>query len=266
MIRTIKHYIRLYLMQAWFAYRALFAWSTPFSYLSIKFGFPLFTMILFVYMGRFVGLTDPVYIVLGNILLMPSTNGINGLAMTVSNERFFGALSYLLGSPAPRAPLFLGRAFYQVLDGFTTVLMALPIAMVIFHLDPARMNLGLLLFCILMISVTTCGLGFLMGSISLVSRDGDMITMTLELTFYILVGVNFPVDMLPGFLQGIAYGLPMTRGLMAARLAMAGSGWSAAAPLIGGELLVGLVYTILGYALFRILERRSLVTGMLDNV
>ncbi len=266
MIRSIRHTFRLFFIQAWFAYRALFAWNTPLSYLSIKFGFPLFTMLLFVFMGKFVGLTDPAYIVLGNILLMPINNGILGVAQTIGNERTFGALSYLLGSPASRIPVFLGRAFYQVIDGFTTVLMALPIAMLIFHLDPASMNIGLVLFCILLISITTCGLGFLMGSISLVNRDGDMITTTLGLTFYVLVGVNFPVDLLPTFLQTVAYGLPMTRGLIAARLALAGAGWVEVAPLLGGELLVGIVYTLLGYALFRLLERRSLVTGMLDNV
>lgn len=266
MINTLRHHIRLFMIQAWFAYRALFAWSTPFSYLSIKFGFPLFTMLLFVFMGKFVGLRDPVYIVLGNILLMPINNGIHGVSMTVSNERNFGALSYLLGSPASRIPLFLGRAFYQVLDGFTTVLVALPIAMAIFHLDPARMNLGLALGCILLISVTTCGLGFLLGSISLVSRDGDMITMTLGLAYYVLVGVNFPVNLLPVVLRTVAYGLPMTRGLLAARMALNGAGWAQVAPLVVGELAVGVIYTILGYSLFRVLERRSLVTGMLDQV
>ena len=266
MIRTIKHHIRLFFIQAWFAYRALFAWSTPLGYLSIKFGFPLFSMFLFVFMGKFVGINNPEYIVLGNILLLPISNGLNGVAMTVSNERTFGAMSYLLGSPAPRAPVFLGRAFYQVIDGFTTVLMALPFAFAYFKLNPANMNLLLVLFCVLLISITTCGLGFLIGSIGLVNRDNDMITTTLDLLFYILVGVNFPVEMLPGFLRIIAYGLPMTRGLQASRLVLAGAGWTDVLPLLGGELLVGAIYAILGYSLFLLLERRSLVTGMLDQV
>lgn len=266
MIAKIKHHVRLFMIQARFAYRALFAWSTPFSYLSIKFGFPLFTMFLFMFMGKYVGLASPEYIVLGNILLMPISNGVQGVAMTISNERFFGALSYLLGSPAPRVPVFLGRAFYQVLDGFTTVLVALPIAIWALHMDPTGINIPLVLFCVLLISVTTCGLGYLMGSISLVARDGDMITTTLVLTFYVFAGVNFPVDLLPPFLRVISYSLPMTRGLMAARMAIAGAGWAQVASLVGGELLIGAIYAVLGYALFRLLERRSLVTGALDNV
>jgi ABC-2 type transport system permease protein len=186
--------------------------------------------------------------------------------MTVSNERTFGAMSYLLGSPAPRAPVFLGRAFYQVLDGFTTVLFSLPVAMIIFKMRLADMNLLLVLACILLISITTCGLGFLLGSIGLVARDNDSITGNLALAFYVLVGVNFPVDMLPRFMQWVAYGLPMTRGLMAARMALAGAAWADVLPLLVGEVLVGVIYAVLGYSLFLILERRSMVTGMLDNL
>jgi ABC-2 type transport system permease protein len=266
MIRSLVRSLRLYFVQARYSYLALFAWSVPFNYFASKFGFPFFTMLLFVFMGKFVGLKDPIYIVIGNILLMPAANGISGVSMTVGNERQFGALSYLLGSPAPRAPLFLGRALFHILDGFVTVAVALPVAILIFHLDLARINLPLALLCVLLIAFTTSGVGFVLGSITLVSRDGWMITSTLAVGLYLLVGVNFPVGLLPPFLRLIAFGLPMTRGLMAARLALVGAGWSAVAHLVYGELLVGIIYTALGYGLFRLLERRSMVNGTLDNL
>jgi ABC-2 type transport system permease protein len=258
--------LRLYLIQAWFSYRALYAWSTPFNYLSSKFGFPLFAMVLFVYMGKFVGLTDPLYIVLGNILLMPISNSIYGVSMAIANEKDFGALSYLLGSPAPRAPLFLGRALFQIVDGFITVAVALPIAIFFFHMNLSIMNLPLVIFCTILITVTTSGIGFLMGSISLITRDGWMITTTIGLALYILVGVNFPVSALPESLQTVAYALPITRGMIAARMALAGAGWLEVLPLLTGELLIGIVYILIGFGLFQILERRSLVNGALDNL
>ena len=266
MMRGIVRAFRLYFIQAWFSYRALFAWSVPFNYFASKFGFPFFTMLLFVFMGKFVGLKDPLYIVVGNILLMPAANGISGVSMTVGNEKQYGALSYLLGSPAPRAPLFLGRALFHILDGFVTVAVALPAAILILHLDLAKINLPLALFCALLIAATTSGVGFVLGSITLVSRDGWMITSTLAVGLYLLVGVNFPVTLLPPLLRTVAFGLPMTRGLMAARLALGGAGWPAVAQLVYGEALVGVIYTALGYGLFRLLERRSMRHGTLDNL
>ena len=266
MRRLIGRYLRLYLIQAWFAYRALFAWSTPFNYFVSKFGFGFFSMVMFVFIGKFVGLTDPIYIVIGNILLIPATNGVSGISMTVGNERQFGAMSYLLGSPAPRAPIFLGRALFHILDSFVTVAIALPVAIWLFHMDISNTNWLLVVVCIFITSFTTSGMGFIMGSISLVNRDGWMITSTLSLSLYILVGANFPVASLPAFLQVISYSLPMTRGIMAARAALYGADWASVAPLLFGEIAIGLIYIAVGYAMFRFLERKSMVSGVLDNL
>jgi ABC-2 type transport system permease protein len=264
MIRRLRRYLRLYVLEAWFSYRALFAWSTPFAYLTTKLGFPFFTMLFFIFMGKFVGISDPLYIVIGNILLLPAMNGLSGVSMTIGGERQFGTLSYLLGSPAPRGPIFLGRALFHILDGIFTVSIALPLAMLLFHLDLTRVNFALLLFCVILIAITSSGMGFILGSLSLVNRDGWMITSTLTIALYILIGVNFPVDLLPGGLKLVSYCLPMTRGIMAARQALAGATWASVALLIYGEVLVGVLYTLVGYALFLFIEKRSMALGSLD--
>jgi ABC-2 type transport system permease protein len=187
-----------------------------------------------------------------------------GVTLAIGDERQWGTLSYVLGSPAPRVPIFLGRALFYILDGFITTLLGFAIAAGIFHLDLSRVDFGLLVICILLIAVTSSGLGFLFGSISLVSRDGWVIMTTFLEALYILVGVNFPISALPVALQSVSYCLPLTRGIMAARLAMAGSGWSATGNLLLGEALVGAVYILAGYLCFRLIEKRSMVSGMLD--
>ena len=265
MRKAILHTTRLYFIQAWFSYRGLFAWSTPFNYFVSKFGFTFFAMLLFVFMGKYAGLTDPSYIVIGNILLIPSLNGISGVSMAIADEKRFGVLSYLLSSPAGRLPVLMGRALFPVLDGFLTAALAMPIALLIFHMDFSKANLGLLVACILLISFTSSGLGFILGSISLVNRDGWMITSTISVGLYILIGVNFSVDLLPPFLRAISYGLPMTRGIQAARLALTGASWWSVSQLVLGEALIGIIYAAVGYGLFRLIERRSLTSGGLDN-
>ena len=266
MINKIVHFIRLYFFQAWFSYRSLFAWSTPFSYMTSKFGFPFFAMLMFVFIGKFVGFADPMFIVIGNILMMPTTNGLYGISMTIGNERQFGAMSYLLGSPAPRAPLFMGRAFFHILDGFVTILVALPIAMLIFHVDFSEVNFLLLAFCLGFLSISTTGLGFIMGTISLLSQDGWMFTNTLGQLLYILIGVNIPIENLPGILQPISGYLPLTRGIRATRMVLDGAAWMDVTHLLAGEFLITLVYIVFGYTLFRLVERASMSTGSLDSI
>ena len=264
MIQSLVHSIRIYVAEAWLSYHGRFSITSPFGYFAGKLGFPFFLMLFFIFMGKFVGYTDPLYIVIGNILLIPASSGMGGVTLAIGDERQWGTLSYVLGSPASRAPIFLGRAVFYILDGFVTSLLGFAIAAGIFHLDLSQVNFLLLMFCSLLIAITSCGLGFLFGSISLVSRDGWVILNTFLSALYILVGVNFPIEALPAVLQKVAYGLPLTRGIMAARLVLNGSGWSAISALVAGEILVGTIYILAGYLCFLLIEKRSMVSGTLD--
>lgn len=264
MIDKLVHIIRIYFAEAWLSYQGRFAITSPFGYIAAKLGFPFFLMLFFIFMGKYVGFADPLYIVIGNILLIPASSGMGGVTLAIGDERQWGTLSYVLGSPAPRSPVFMGRAFYYILDGFVTALLGFIIAAGIFSLDLSNVNIILLMVCSLLIAVTSSGLGFLFGSISLVTRDGWMILSTFLSFLYILVGVNFPVASLPVMLQKLSWGLPLTRGIMAARLVMEGEGWTAISSLVAGETLIGLLYIFIGYFFFMFLEKRSLRSGTLD--
>ena len=126
--------------------------------------------------------------------------------------------------------------------------------MVLYGLDLHHANLLLLGLCVLVISLTTAGLGLMFGSIGLVMRDAIIIANIVYYVLLIICGINFPVSRLPGLLQLVAYGLPLTRGVQAARDAVAGASLGQVGGLLAGELLVGLVWAAAGYLLFRWLE------------
>ena len=110
----------------------------------------------------------------------------------------------------------------------------------------------------------SCGMGLVLGSLSLRTREAWEITSMISILLYILSGVNFPINVLPKFLQAISYSLPLTRGIQAARLAMNGADWSTISPLFIGELLIGLIYIVAGYMLFIWFEKLSLVDGQIE--
>lgn len=266
MMKSLLQNVRLYLASAWYSYRALYAWQSFAPYISVKIAFPLAQMLLFLFMGRLAGLKDPLYIVIGNILLLPATNGVSGVSMTINGERDFRTLPYLIASPAPRGPLFLGRSLVHIIDGLLSTIMALLLGAVFFHVDLSRSNLPLTALCILLLSITSCGLGLILGSLSLRTREAWTITSMVVIALYIFSGVNFPVDVLPNSLQLISYGLPLTRGIQAARLAMDGATWLTISPLFIGELLVGLIYISIGYFVFTWFEKLSLADGQIETV
>jgi ABC-2 type transport system permease protein len=265
-MKEISGTIRMYLASAWYSYRALYAWQTFGPYISGKVVFPIAQMLFFLFMGKLAGTADPLYIVLGHILLLPATNGVAGVSMTISGEREFRTLPYLIACPAPRGPLFLGRSLVHILDGLLSTIVAFILGVLLFHIDLTHANLPLTALCILLLSVTSCGIGLIMGSMSLRSREAWTVTSMISILLYMLSGVNFPVTVLPKFFQTLSYGLPLTRGIQAARLAMNGAGWAAIQSLFLSEMLIGLLYIGVGYLMFLWFEKLSLVDGQIETV
>ena len=52
-------------------------------------GSPLFQILFFAYLGRFAGLQDDTFFVVGNAVQVSAMAGIYGMTMTIANERQF---------------------------------------------------------------------------------------------------------------------------------------------------------------------------------
>ncbi|HEX2680109.1 MAG TPA: ABC transporter permease, partial [Candidatus Dormibacteraeota bacterium] len=190
-------------------YIALFQWATVKGYVAYKVILPVTQILFFVELGVYAtGRQNALYFALGNALQLTANAGIFGVIATVANERQYGTLPLLLASPANRLVTFLSRSIVNVIDGIATIAVGLTIVVVLFGLNLQHANLWLLAACALLISVTTCGLGLMFGSIGLVMRDAIIIANIVYYALLIICGINFPVSRLPGALQVVAYSLP----------------------------------------------------------
>lgn len=236
-------------------YVALFQWASVRGYFAYKVLLPVTQILFFVELGVYAtGRQNALYFGLGNAFQLTANAGIFGVIATVANERQYGTLPLLLASPANRLVTFLSRAVVNVIDGIATVVVGLALVVVLFGLNLHTANLPVLGLCVLITSFTTAGLGLMFGSIGLVMRDAIIIANVVYYLLLITCGVNFPVSRLPAAVQLISYGLPLTRGIQAAREAVAGASLGHVSGLLAGELLVGMLYALGGYVLFRLLE------------
>ncbi len=256
--------LRIFVSGAWLSYIALFAWAKPYQYLVGKVFNPLAQMLFFVVLGMAATGRDnaPFYIV-GNALQMTAINGVFGLTMVIGNERNAGTLIYLVGSPANRLAVFWGRALFNILDGMFTVVMCLTWG-ILLGLNLNGANLPGLALTILIATISTCGLGFLMGSVSLASLDVMFINNTVYFLLLVFSGANLPLDKMPGWMQAISAGVPLTRGIQSARLLVNGASLAEVLLLLAGELAIGLTYAFLGFALFRWVESQARRRGTLE--
>src|SRR3972149_234931 len=244
--------LRLFFDGALLSYIALFRWLQPHTYLASKVIMPLAQILFFTMMGIFAsGPGNAAFYAVGNAIHLASINGSHGVTMSIGGDRWSGPLPYIFGPPANRLVLFSGRAFFHVLDGMLGVIMGLAWGVLLFGLDLSHTSLGALALAILITTFSTSGLGLLLGCISLVSIETMFINNTAYFLLLLFSGANIPLAQMPAWMQTVAWALPLTRGIAASRQLIAGASLSDVLPLLGGEILLGILYVLIGFCLFR---------------
>ncbi len=257
--------LRIFISGAWLSYVGLFHWTDPASYVASIVLAPMTYMLFFMYLGTSAtgsGTAD--FYLVGNALTMAAVNGIFGVTMAVGNERNFGTLLYLLGSPANRLAIFLGRAFFNVLNGFVTVTICFGWAFLL-GLDLHRADLAGLALVIVVVTFSTSGLGLLIGSISLMTLNVMFVNNTIFFVLLVFSGANLPLAQMPGWIQWGGAVLPMTRGIQAARGLVAGQSIAQVWPLLAWEVAIGAVFALAGYAVFAWFESQARRLGTLEG-
>jgi ABC-2 type transport system permease protein len=265
MANKISSNVRIFIEGAILAYRALFRWLQPSTYLASKVLAPLTMMIFFVFIGAYAnGSNSASYYVIGNALIFTASSGIFGVTMSIGGERWTGTLPYLFGSPANRLVMFSGRSLVHILDGMLGVFIGLGWGVLLFGLDLAKTDPLALMFVIFITTFSTASLGLLMGCLSLITRNVMLVNNTMYFVLLLFSGANLVVETLPKWMQVVSAGLPLTRGITASRLIISGGKLQDVLPMMQVEFLIGLGLSLLGYVMFRVFETKAKQLGTLD--
>lgn len=266
-MRTLVMNLRLFWQGTLLSYIALFHWLRPVTYAASKIVMPLSQVLFFTFLGTFAtGPGNASFFVIGNAMQIAAVSGIYGVTMSIGGDRWNGTLPYLFGTPANRLVMFVGRAFIHVIDGMLGVIIAFMWGVLLLGLDLSSTNLPALGLAILVTTFSTSGLGLLMGCMSLITLNVMFINNAVYFALLIFSGANVALASLPAWMQAISSLLPLTRGIAAARAIIAGGGLAEVAPLLAGEFLIGAIYVLLGYTLFRWFEFQAKRRGSLETV
>jgi ABC-2 type transport system permease protein len=259
--------LRIFFSSASFAFKALFSWLRPEMWLMQVMTLPLFEMAFFVYLARFVAPTTSniTFIAVGNAMQVASFSSIFAVCNLTSEEKWQGTLIPLMATPASRFPLFLGRAMFQILNGIAAIAVGFAYATFVFGVDMSRANFLSLAVVILITSLTMTGFGLMLGSVGLFMRTAMIIANIFLFAGQLLCGVNFPVSVLPFWLQPVSYAIPMTYGTTAARAAVQGSGLIQLGNVLLEEVGVGGASILVGYLLFIGFEALAIRRGTLEE-
>ncbi len=261
-----RNFWRVFFVGGLVSYRALFYWISPWQYIPTMLGAPLFQILFFVYLGRSTGVGSTTFFVVGNSIQICSMSGIYGMTMALANERQFQTLSPILATPANRVSLFLGRGLPVLISGFQTTVFGFLVSALILGFRPPSQSLPWLALTVLVTTASCTGLGMALGSIGLRARDVWLTANIAYFAMLLLCGVEVPLQRLPGALQVVAHGLPLTHGIAAGRLLAAGRPVGAVWPDIWQEAAVGAAWMVLALLLFLYFERQGRRTGSFDRL
>jgi ABC-2 type transport system permease protein len=266
-MKALTSNLRIFWQGTILSFMALFGWLRPATYIASKIISPLMQMFFFTFLGTFAtGPENAHFYVIGNAVQIAALSGIYGVTMSIGGERWSGTLVYLFGTPANRMMMFFGRAFMHIIDGVIGVVIAFTWGVLLLGLDLSHTNLPALGLTIIVTTISTSGLGLLMGCLSLVTANVGFVNNTVYFMLLIFSGANVDINILPGWMQVLSNMLPLTRGIASARALIAGAGLQDVLPLLVQELGIGLAYGLLGYFLFKWVEVSAKRRGTLETI
>lgn len=190
--------------------------------------------------------------------------GLNGLVSVVGSEQRTGTLEQVL-STSVRLPTYqIGSGLFALL--YTPLRMTVLLGLVAFvlggrfsfaNLAPATVVLAAFVPVVWGIGLAAAG-----GVVTI--RRGAGIAGFAGILLGAASGAYFPVDLLPTWLQVVMRYNPVTVTLETVRaVLLGGAGWSAVWQPVGVLTTTGIVFTILGSAVFRAALRREMRRGTL---
>jgi ABC-2 type transport system permease protein len=227
----------------------------------------LFSMYFFFLLASYVGNPDvsPEYVIIGNVVQSVSTSTLYSATNISGTEKHTGTLEPILSSPSRLFFIFFGKSLFSISMGFVSVSVSLFYAAFIFGVDFSSANIGAIVLICVLTCLSLAGMGLAIGSIGIYLRTSAILANLFGYIGLLICGVNFPVSYLPGWLQVLSYGMPLTYAVEATRSAVGGSALGTMAEPLFMMVLLGAIYLTAAWFIFGFFEKISRNRGSLDS-
>ncbi|MFX0171332.1 MAG: ABC transporter permease [Candidatus Hodarchaeota archaeon] len=177
----------------------------------------------------------------------------------IRREQQLGTLEALVMTPANKVAVLGGLGLYVQARSIFTFVCGYFLGCILFGLNPLQGQVLLALFILLFGLIPIFGLSFLLGALILKVKQATNLLSTLQWAIGIIMGVFFPITVLPPFLRIVALIFPGYYLNYDIQAALTGLEWFFGN--IYGDLSVLFVFTLIcpfiGYWIFAKVEARS---------
>lgn len=254
--------IRFFKM-SWLSFKSAYGFMDVKTYLILKVINPLVQLTFFCLIAKYIHKTNNLtYIVIGNSLLLCMGSSIAEMSISLLRERAYGTIRTFVTCSYHKIANLLQRVVVHMFDSILTVLLGLIIGVLVFDVS-IKYNSIPLIMLVFLIGILSCScFGLCIASFGLITGEINMIINIVMMLLLGLSGANFPISILPDWIQKLSYCLPLTRSIQAANILSAGGAqiWH----LVIGELIVGASYFTISWILINITEKIAKDKALLD--
>lgn len=189
-------------------------------------GIPFFFILVFGFgLSSFVSVEDTTYFqfivpgMMGMTLLFQSMFG----GLSVIEDKQFGFFKEILVAPIPRPLVVLGKALGTATVVTIQATMVMVAAMFLgFSFNFSLPSIVLALFSMFLVSTGFVGFGLIFAAKTNDPQSFQIIVNFLIFPLFLLAGVFFPLDSVPGWMQAVSFLDPLTYGVDLLRAALIG--------------------------------------------
>ncbi|MCG3087302.1 ABC transporter permease [Sporosarcina cyprini] len=247
------------------SYKALFGWLDPKVYVFVMVLNPFSQLLFFAVLVNYVyGGEGLAGYIASNALLLCVMNSVFGMMSVITSDRVMGTLQLVMSTPSSKAPLFISRSLAHVVNGVFTAVMGLLFGILLFGLSIPLDALFSLLVIWLVSIFSACGLGLIIATFCLWSPSMHLWSNLLASLLLLVSGANYPLSVMPAWLEQIAAFVPLTRGVRLTKDIVNQGDFSHVTALLSQEFLLGCFFFAISLVLIAYAEYLARVKGTMD--
>ncbi|MDG7014283.1 MAG: ABC transporter permease [Nitrososphaerota archaeon] len=258
---------RVFIGAFFFGRKGLIIWDSWEMWVMQIFITPIAQMGFFAFLSVYLKypLSVTQFIVVGNALQSMSFSAVFAVANITSQDKWQGTLPSTMVTPANRVALFIGRAWFQVLLSSLIAGAGLLYAGTVFGVSFAQADFLGVAVVVFLTSIAMTTFGLLISAVGLYMRTALIVANIFLFVTMLLCGIDFAVSTLPIWLQPLSWAIPLTYGVEAVRMAIAGASITTLLPILGWEALDAALVMLAGFGLFSGFELLSRRTGRFEE-
>lgn len=237
--------------------------------------FPL--VLMFFFLSRLVGddISGPLrpyggqyfpFVLIGIAAQNYLTLSLTTFSSSLRESQLSGTLEAVLVTPVGIPTFLLGSSLYSFVLNSVRIFLYLGLGVLLFQVKFDWSQAPVVFSTLLLTIPAFCSVGIFSASFIILFKKGDPLNWGFAVISWLLGGVYYPVDILPGWLHEAAWFLPMTHTLESLRMSLLqGQGF----PSVGDHLFFLGLWAALGLPLsflcFRLALKRARIQGSLGH-